>query len=139
MRLLSASGILQWKNCNKYKIDWDKPSRSKIQKQVKDFLRPYWEKYTGVYEEFPVFGTKLKVDFICISLKIAVEVHGPQHENYNKFFHNGSRLNFLNSIKRDVKKMKWLELNGFRLVEIYFDEIKELGAEFYKKKFTGDE
>ena len=31
------------KNAKKYLIDWDKPSRSKFQTQVKKFLYKYWK------------------------------------------------------------------------------------------------
>ena len=46
------------KNAKKYLIDWDKPSRSKFQTQVKRFLRRYW-KNDIVFEEFRVVGTRL--------------------------------------------------------------------------------
>jgi hypothetical protein len=63
-----------------------------------------------------------------------VEVHGPQHSSYNKFFHNDSRLNYLKSIKRDVAKENWLVLNKFILIEVYHDEVDSLTENFFKEK-----
>jgi len=50
------------KNAKKYLINWDKPSRSKFQTRVKDFLRSYWQ-HDVVFEEFRVVGTRLTLDF----------------------------------------------------------------------------
>ena len=47
---------------NKYLIDWDKKSRSKFQKSVKDFFKSYWFRHV-VFEEFPVAGTRMTFDF----------------------------------------------------------------------------
>lgn len=106
----------------KYKANWDKPCRSKIQKRVKDLLRPHWE-VEMVYEEFPVAGTKLTLDFYNASRKIAVEVQGNQHNTFSKHFHNNSRQNFLRQIKRDINKHDYCEINNIRLVEIFEDDL----------------
>jgi hypothetical protein len=116
-------------------IDWEAASRSKVQFNTKQFLKQYWKNHI-VYEEFPVFGSRLKVDIVNATLRIAVEVHGKQHSAYNKFFHGDSRLNYLKSIKRDVAKEKWLSLNKFQLVEIYEDEVKNLTEQFFVDKFN---
>ena len=100
MKLYNIYGKVVSKNVSGYLIDWDSKSRSKIQYKVKQFLKQYWKNHI-VYEEFPVFGSKLKVDILNATRKIAVEVHGPQHSSFNKFFHGESRLNYLKSIKRD--------------------------------------
>lgn len=135
MKLYNIYGKVVGKNVSKYLIDWDGKSRSKVQFNTKQFLKKYWKNHI-VYEEFPVFGSRLKVDIINATLKIAVEVHGKQHSSFNKFFHNDSRLNYLKSIKRDVAKEKWLSLNNFQLIEIYEDEVKDLSEEFFKTKFN---
>jgi hypothetical protein len=85
MRLLNIYGRLERKNVNKYLIKWDKPSRSKIQFEVKRFLKRYWQSCV-VYEEFPVYGSRMKVDILNATKKIAIEVNGAQHSNFNKFF-----------------------------------------------------
>jgi hypothetical protein len=133
MKLFNVYGKIANKNVSEYLIDWDASSRSKIQFKTKQFLKNYWKNHI-VYEEFPVFGSLLKVDIINATRKIAVEVHGPQHSSYNKFFHGESRLNYLKSIKRDVAKENWLTLNKFVLIEIYHDEVDSLNASFFKEK-----
>ena len=134
LRLYSVTGRLISKNVNKYKIKWEKPSRSKLQFNVKQFLKKYW-KYQVCFEEFPVYGTKMSVDLINFTKKIAIEVNGPQHKEFNKFFHNNSKANYLNSIRRDWEKTEWLDKNGFTLIEIEHDEVENLSLEFIEKKF----
>lgn len=135
MKLYNVYGKVVSKNVSQYLIDWDATSRSKVQFKTKQFLKTYWKNHI-VYEEFPVFGSRLKVDIVNATLRIAVEVHGNQHTSYNKFFHGESRLNYLKSIKRDVAKEKWLSINKFQLLEIYEDEVKDLSAQFFKDKFN---
>ena len=134
MRLYNVNGNLQKKNVSKYLIDWDKKSRSKIQFKVKKFLEPFWKGHI-VFEEFPVYGSKLKVDILNASNKVAVEVQGNQHNSFNKFFHSDSRLKYLESIKRDVMKAEWLEKNNFKLIEVEESEINSISKDFFKNKF----
>jgi hypothetical protein len=135
MKLYNIYGRVVNRNVFKYLIKWDSKSRSKIQEKTKLFLKDYWENHV-VYEEFPVYGSRMKVDLLNATKKIAVEVHGPQHTEFNKFFHNNSRLNFLKSIKRDVKKEEWLTLNKYTFVEIYYDEINDLSEKFFKDTYN---
>ncbi len=135
MRLLNIYGRLERRNVNKYLIDWDKESRSKLQFKVKQFFRKYWFSCV-VYEEFPVYGSRMKVDILNATRKIAIEVNGAQHGSFNKFFHGNSRIKYLNSIKRDFKKLEWLEGNGYNLIEINYDEVESLSVNFFKKKFN---
>jgi hypothetical protein len=130
MRLYNIYGKLQAKKVSKYLIKWNKKSRSKIQFKVKDFLKPYWKNHI-VYEEFPVYGTKMKVDILNATKKIAIEVQGRQHNEFNKFFHK-TRANYLESIKRDHLKRQWLEKNNFKLIEIEEKEIKKLSKTFFE-------
>ena len=120
MRLLNINGKLQSKKVSKYLIKWSGKSCSKIQFRTKQFLKPFWKNQI-VYEEFPVYGTKMRVDILNAT---------------NKFFHGGSRLKYLESIKRDVAKANWLESNNFTLIEIEEDEIDSLSIEFFKKNFN---
>ena len=113
MRLLNINGKLVNKNVRKSLINWQGKSRSKLQLEFKNFFYLFWRNHI-VYEEFPVYGTMLKVDFLNTTKRIAVEIQGNQHESFNKFFHENSRLKYLQSIKRDVQKVKWLEMNNFR-------------------------
>lgn len=135
LRLYSITGKLITKKVDNYLIEWDKPSRSKVQFRMKQFLRPIW-KYQILFEEFPVFGSKMKVDFLNATKKIAIEVNGAQHKEYNEFFHKGSRANYLNSIRRDWAKTEWLERNDYSLIEIEEDEVDSVSIEFIKNKFN---
>ena len=101
---------------NKYRIDWDKPAASKGAQEMQDFfriIRPHdvW------FAEYRVPASLLRVDYLNATLKLAIEFQGSQHFNYSKHFH-GSRAGFLASIKRDVRKMEILELNGYKVIEI---------------------
>lgn len=134
MRLLNLNGKLINKNVRKNLIDWEGKSRSKLQFNFKQFFYPYWKNHI-VYEEFPVYGTMLKVDFLNATKRIAVEIQGQQHESFNEFFHNHSRLKYLESIKRDVKKEKWLEMNNFKFLQLYENDLKIISSKYIEEKF----
>jgi hypothetical protein len=133
MRLLNINGKLVNKNVRKNLIDWEAKSRSKLQFKFKKFFYPYWKNHI-VYEEFPVYGSMLKVDILNATKRIAVEIQGDQHESFNEFFHDHSRLKYLQSIKRDVKKEKWLELNEFKFLELYESDLKNLSPQYIEEK-----
>ena len=137
MRLYNIYGKLVNKNVVKYKADWDKPCRSKIQFNVKSFFKDYWSGHI-CYEEFPVFGSRLKVDLINFTRKIAVEVQGEQHNEFNKFFHNNSRDKYLESIQRDMKKIQWLEMNEFKVLEVTKEDLPELSRKYIFDTFGVD-
>ena len=135
MRLYNINGKLQNKSVSKYLIKWNKKSRSKVQFRTKKFLEPFW-KAQIVYKEFPVYGTRMTVDILNATKKLAIEVQGRQHSEFNKFFHGNSRLKYLEGIKRDIKKAEWLEKNGFILLEIEEDEVDLLSIKFFMDKFS---
>ena len=118
------------KKLQKYLINWGTDSRSKFQTQVKKFLKNYWL-HNVVFEEFPIVGTRLSLDFYNANKKIAIEVQGRQHTNYIKFFHQ-TRANFLSQLKRDEKKEKFCELNGITLVTIY--EKDDINKELFENQ-----
>lgn len=118
------------KNLQKYLINWGTDSRSKFQTQVKKFLKNYWL-HNVIFEEFPIVGTRLSLDFYNANKKIAIEVQGRQHTNYIKFFHQ-TRANFLSQLKRDEKKEKFCELNGITLVTIY--EKDDINKELFENQ-----
>ena len=125
-----AGTVRNISNAKKYLIDWDGKSRSKIQKSTKDFLKDYWHNQV-VFEEFPVAGTKMSLDFYNANKKIAIEVQGAQHKRYTPFFHGNNKYNYINQLRRDQNKLKFCELNDIQLVEIY--SLKELTVPFFKK------
>jgi very-short-patch-repair endonuclease len=134
LKLYDVYGRARSRKVTKYLIDWDKKSRSKLQFNVKQFLRNHWKNHI-VYEEFPVYGTRLKVDIVNMTKKIAIEVQGAQHETFNKFFHDNSRAKYLASIKRDAKKAEWLERNDFVIMYIYRKDIPNLSLDFFVETY----
>jgi len=131
MRFKTLTGAIRTvKKAKNYLIDWDGPSRSKIQFNAKQFLKQYWSKHI-VFEEFPVAGTKLSLDFYNANKKIAIEVQGKQHTKYVPFFHGKNKINYLNQLKRDQDKLKFCEINDIQLVEIYDGD--ELNEKLFKK------
>ena len=104
-----------------YKIDWDDDSLSKLQRDVKILLRHYWEG-EFVYEELPVIGTRLRIDFYNATREIAIEVDGKQHTEYNKFFHNNNKMNFFKQLERDERKESFCIRNNIDLYRIYEGE-----------------
>lgn len=118
MIFLSTSGRQsKLKNSVKYLIKWGNPCKSKVQARVKALLKQHWFSDI-VFEEMPVIGTRLTIDFYNANKKIAIEVDGNQHYKFNKFFHNNSRQNFLSQLQRDDKKEYFCEINNIRLVRI---------------------
>ena len=69
MKLYDINGRPRSRIVSKYLIDWDKKSKSQLQFKVKQFLRSYWKNHI-VYEEFPVYGTRMKVDFVNATKKM---------------------------------------------------------------------
>lgn len=134
MRLYDIKGRLVNKSVTKYRIKWDGECRSNFQYEVKQFFKKFW--YGQIcYEEFPVYGTRMKVDLINMTKRIAVEVQGAQHEQFNKFFHNNSRANYLKSITRDHDKIVWLENNNFKVLEIFEADLASLSKKYIFDKF----
>ena len=106
------------KNPKKYLIQWDSSSKSKMQFNVKQYLKEYWL-YDIVFEEFPLVGSKMTFDFYNPNKNVIVEVQGGLHLKHTPYFHGQSKSNFLSQIKRDNDKQKFCELNNIKLVEIY--------------------
>lgn len=123
MNFISAtsSRSSKLKNSSRYLIKWDGTCRSKFQKKIKTMLEPYWFADI-VFEELPVMGTRLTIDFFNSNKRIALEVDGRQHYAYNKFFHGKNRQNFLDQISRDEIKESFCEKNNITLIRITEDD-----------------
>lgn len=104
-------------NIRKYSIDWEKDGNSSLETRFRDLIYPYW-KGSIILFQLTIPGSLLKIDFLNCNKRLAVETNGSQHNKYNKFFHAGSRANYLSSIKRDLSKQKWLEDNNIQLLEL---------------------
>jgi hypothetical protein len=103
-------------------VKWTKQSRSKMQFNVKQFIKTYWFNDV-VFEEFPIVGTRMSLDLYNANKNIAIEVQGAQHLKYTPFFHGKSKSTFLSQIRRDNDKQEFCKLNEIKLVEIYPDDI----------------
>ena len=134
MRLLNMKNELVYRNLHRFLIKWEAKSKSKIQFQLKQLLKPMWQNYI-VYEEFPVYSTRLKVDFVNASLKIAIELSPESHHGaYNAFFHK-NKMGYIRSIGRDCKKADWLIMNKFQFLELTEEDLKNFSREYIKEKF----
>jgi hypothetical protein len=122
----SVKGI---KHPKKHLIKWTAKSRSKRQRAVKLFLRQFWKEHI-VFEEFPIAGTRLSLDFYNANKRIAIEVQGRQHTEYVPFFHR-TKTNYLSQLRRDQQKLDFCELNNITLIEIYDED--EITKSFFKK------
>lgn len=131
MKFKTLSGsVRRVSKIKKHLIDWDASSRSKFQFNVKKFLEPYWLRHV-VFEEFPIVGSKMSLDFFNANKKIAIEVQGGQHTKYVPFFHGGHKVNYLSQLERDHKKLKFCEINDIQLIEIYEKDL--LNEELFEK------
>ncbi len=119
------------KNPKKYLIDWEAKSKSKIQYKTKKFLKKFWSD-SVVFEEFPVVGTRLSIDFFNASKKIAIEVQGQQHVRYTPFFHGNHKSNYIDQLKRDKEKLDFCKINDIKLVEVYYND--EINSQLFKKQ-----
>ena len=67
MRFKTLTGAIRTvKKSKNFLIDWDGKSRSKIQFNVKQYLKKYWLKHI-VFEEFPVAGTYIEYAYNPLS------------------------------------------------------------------------
>lgn len=93
------------------------------------FLQEYWKDHI-VFEEFPVAGTRLSLDFYNANKRIAIEVQGRQHTEYVPFFHR-TKTNYLSQLRRDQQKLDFCQLNNIHLIEVYDGD--ELTKSFFRK------
>jgi len=98
------------------------------------FLKPYWQHHV-VFEEMPLAGTRLRLDFLNITRNIAIECQGGQHNDFNHYYNEGSRDKFLKQIQRDITKRQWCEKNDLLLVEIFEEDIDKLLPEWFLEKY----
>lgn len=119
-------------NITKYLIKWDK-APSKNQQILQNFLRPSWQNDV-VLAEFYIPLSRLRIDILNLSKKIAIEFSpDSHHQNFNKFFHK-SPAKFLGMIKRDCAKMEWVEESGYKFVELRDEDIPMLSKEYLEEK-----
>jgi hypothetical protein len=79
------------------------------------------QKFYKVRPDFlqnPVTGTFLELDMYNDDLKLAVEYNGQQHDQFNKFMHQGSRERFQAQQYRDYIKRQLCEENNVYLIVV---------------------
>lgn len=113
-------------NTKKYEIDWNR-SVSKPQKKTKDALKTLWEN-DYVLEEFPIPGSKKRIDLLNWTKKIIIEVSPSGSHEYNDFFHK-SRSSFYKVLRVDQEKRIWAFDNGFSYLMLGDNELLNLNKE----------
>lgn len=117
MTWVTLNGINRNINEKKYQIRWQGPSLSVFQRKIKIFFSDYWDK-DSVGEEVLLPNTKLRVDIMNFTRKIAIECNGQFHSKFTPYLQKDLNT-FRKQVARDVLKEHLLELNGFRVIEIY--------------------
>ena len=64
------------------------------------------------------------LDFYINTIKLAIEVHGQQHYEFNSLFHTSAQ-DFANQKKKDRRKKEWCEYNNITYVELPYNESEE--------------
>lgn len=117
MKWITQNGHSRILNEKKFLIDWNGPSLSNFQFKVKQFFKKYWEDDI-VGEEVAIPATKLRVDIVNFTKKIAIEANGLFHIEYTPHFQKHPK-DFEKQVFRDVYKEYILQKNGFHVIEIY--------------------
>jgi len=131
---LNSTGTINV-SLDKYLIDWDHVV-SKPQKKVKDFVFTFW-KTDVVLEEFMIPGSRLRIDLLNISKKIAIEVSpNSTHKNFNPFMHGSRASGYLKTFKSDIQKKEWIKSSGFGYVKLTDLELKTLDRDSIEKQFN---
>ena len=83
-----------------------------------------------IHSQYYVNVGRVKVffDFFIPAVGVAVEIHGQQHYEFNKFYHR-SKWDFLHQKNRDNLKALWCNENDVVLLEIKHDELPKTSEE----------
>lgn len=114
-----------------YLIDWRREV-SKPQARVKQFLYPYWKTHV-VVEELRIPGSRLRVDIINLTRRIAVEVSPSSSHSFNRHFHK-NRITFGRAVQRDLDKQAWCEKNNFQYIELNDDDLDNLSKKMFAER-----
>ncbi len=136
MKFKTLKGYERDVSIKRYLTKWPRVI-SKPQKLVKDFFYPYWHHHI-VLEEFRIPSTKLRTDLLNLTTHWLVEISPVWHRTSGHYFFNHSLNNFVNSTKRDMDKERWAEINGYKFIEIWEEDIPNLGPKWFKDKYNLD-
>lgn len=129
MKVIGFNGREYNWNLAKYSTEKDKGRslRSQYHVRARTLLALMFNSYI-ILEEVALPGSVsahkksvLYFDFYLPNLKLAVEVHGQQHYEYNAFFHK-NKLDFIRAKNRDDDKAEWCDLNNIELVVLKYSE-----------------
>lgn len=127
MKLFDINGNLVVVNISGIKNPVRQVSKSSLQTLVGDYLLLKYPRYT-ILEDFVIPGSRMSVDFFMPNKRLVIEVQGKQHDEHVPFFH-GSRQyaqHYAKQKLRDMKKVEWAEINGFKFIEIRSkDDVKD--------------
>lgn len=93
-----------------------------------------------VCSEFRIPGSLMRIDYLNISLKLAIEVSPKStHSVYNEFMH-GSRAGYLKRIKSDLEKEEWCRLNKIKMITLEDKDFlpENLNKKYFKEKYDVD-
>ena len=121
----------------KYGIDWENSGASSLEIKFRDLIYPHWRNSIILYQP-RIPGSLFRLDFLNCNKRLCVEINGPQHDKFNKHFHNNSRMNYLASIKRDIIKSNWLIANNIALLELNEEDLKNFSLTYVKEKYGID-
>jgi hypothetical protein len=121
-------------NTRRYAIDWNNDGNSSLEVRFRELIYPYWKNSIVLFQP-TIPGSQLKLDFLNVNKKLAVETDGSQHNTFNKFFHNNSRNTYLLSIRNDTKKEQWLERNGITLLRLTKEDLNLFSVKYIEDKF----
>jgi hypothetical protein len=130
---ITPNGRQRFFNPAKYRINYNKPAASRLAQTFQDFVRDF-ASYDYWLAEFRLPSTLLRCDYINLSKKIAFEISGVQHLKYVSHFHR-SRAGYRDSLIRDGKKILNLEQNGFKVIELFEEDLEYLNKKYLQDKF----
>lgn len=112
------------KDLNGKDFNWNPRSNprnapSLLHVKARDLLKELFP-FDLIYEEVYVTKMKMYLDLYIPSRKIAIEVQGSQHFEFNSHFHN-TKMDFYKGKVKDSKKREWCELNNIKFVELPFN------------------
>ncbi len=131
MKVIGINGSEYAWNLTSYTVDAnDKRKRSKFHVRARELLKTIYHSYR-ILEEVKLPGSTeshkkgvLYLDFYIPQIMMAIEVHGQQHYEFNKFFHK-NKADFAIAQKKDDDKIKWCELNKIDIIVLRYSDTDE--------------
>lgn len=119
MKVIDLDGKESYWNLTKGKR---KVNASNYHKEAIKIIQSNWPSINFV-EEVPVriqSGLTLYFDIYIVLWRKCLEINGPQHYKFNKFFHL-DRFALAKQQRNDKLKLEWCELNEMEFIELPYD------------------